>query len=591
MKSLKRLDKVVTVFQLPMQDNLLSESDAREVLKGLVTMHLPGKHDQDSHGGVLYHGTTLSALKNILKNGLEPGHANKSALVVDVRRKTNVFLTDDEWIAQEYAESKALSTVGGKVPVVLKVRVRDTNDLAVDDREIRSSMMKKVPPEDILGYWIGEEKRGKPWTGKRTGFFKFVKFIKVNKANTEDGAFVLMLIDSTADARETLKGLVTMHLPGKHNQQDHGRHGEHSYYFEKPVGAANFAKQFGGTVSKITKDVHEVVPNQNTKSKLTDAPHIKRETVGLEKVTRKMRDGSVKEFSVPVYKYTDSTTGKVITDRAQIDAILSRIKVAPGVGNVRIAKDPKSALVATWSDTKGRTVYRYSKKHDSKSSVQKFDRLKVLFTKIPKLDADIQKGMLSKDKETRDTASALYLISRTGLRVGNETTHRRAAVHAYGATTLLDKHVKVSGDTVNFDFIGKKGIQIKKSVKDQTLAKMMTDRLKNKGEKLFELTSDKKARSFIKQSVGAKFKVHDLRTLHGTAKAVELINAHAQKEPFKTLKEFKAAQKEISTAVSAELGNTPSMALKSYIAPQVWSKWRQASWGEWSIDSDKRKKK
>jgi DNA topoisomerase IB len=40
-------------------------------------------------------------------------------------------------------------------------------------------------------------------------------------------------------------------------------------------------------------------------------------------------------------------------------------------------------------------------------------------------------------------------------------------------------------------------------------------------------------------------------------------------------KEYKKAVKEVATQVSSKLGNTPTIALQSYINPSVWGQWRK----------------
>ena len=73
---------------------------------------------------------------------------------------------------------------------------------------------------------------------------------------------------------------------------------------------------------------------------------------------------------------------------------------------------------------------------------------------------------------------------------------------------------------------------------------------------------------------GGGFKTKDFRTLVGTKSAqASLANRDAPKDA----KAYKKAVKEVATEVSQVLGNTPSVALASYINPAVFAPWRAAA--------------
>ncbi|MDP1908566.1 MAG: hypothetical protein Q8K85_09700, partial [Hyphomicrobium sp.] len=137
---------------------------------------------------------------------------------------------------------------------------------------------------------------------------------------------------------------------------------------------------------------------------------------------------------------------------------------------------------------------------------------------------------------------------------------------AYGTTTLESNHVKVSGDKVEFNFIGKKGVKITQEVQDSKVAEIVKDK---KG-KLFD-TDCGKVRSYLKKIDGG-FKPKDFRTYVATSMAAALVKMRPTQP--KTEKERKQTIKEIATLVSRKLGNTPAMAQKSYIAPEVFDRIR-----------------
>jgi DNA topoisomerase IB len=73
--------------------------------------------------------------------------------------------------------------------------------------------------------------------------------------------------------------------------------------------------------------------------------------------------------------------------------------------------------------------------------------------------------------------------------------------------------------------------------------------------------------------------VKDLRTYHANTTAADEIAKH--KTAPKSKQEFLQRRKEVATKVSARLGNTPVMALNSYINPSVFDPWlKDPSWLE-----------
>jgi len=252
--------------------------------------------------------------------------------------------------------------------------------------------------------------------------------------------------------------------------------------------------------------------------------------------------------------------GKILSgpDQARLS------KVPPAWKEVKLNPDPNGALQVKGMDGKGRTQYLYSAAHGEAAAAAKFQRLKEFHQGLPKIRKAIERDA----KAGSDEAALLTLIDKTGFRVGSETD-TKAAKQAYGASTLRAEHVKISGSKVTFSFTAKKGVETNKTVDDSSLAKMLSPRVAAGGQ-LFKAT-DSQVRSYLKEVSGNGFLPKDFRTWHGTNEALKFM---------KTLpvpgnkKEFTAAQKRVAEHVSKFLGNTPKVALDSYISPQVWSKWR-----------------
>lgn len=262
-------------------------------------------------------------------------------------------------------------------------------------------------------------------------------------------------------------------------------------------------------------------------------------------------------------------SGVVLRRATEKDAArIKELRVPPAWRDVHLSVKREAPLQAMGLDVKGRTQYRYSAAHSEKQAAEKFDRLKDFHAALPDLRRKVKSDLGNPDQEAREAAAVLYLIDKTAFRIGSDKDTGGDA-KAHGATTLLAKHVKVEGDSVSFRFTGKKGVEIEKTVADAALARILRPRLKQ-GGRLFA-TSDADVRDYMQKATGAGFTPKDFRTYHGTGLAL----AEVKKRPAPSSeKELKRMVKDVAIVVSKELGNTPTVALKSYIDQAVFSKWR-----------------
>ena len=256
---------------------------------------------------------------------------------------------------------------------------------------------------------------------------------------------------------------------------------------------------------------------------------------------------------------------------------LARMKalgVPPAWTGVRLNPDPNGALQAIGKDAKGRSQYIYSAEHSQQAAAAKFERLKAFTAALPGIREAVARDLTSSDPKKADAAAVTYLIDKTGFRVGG-TGDTQAEKQAYGASTLTGEHVTVSGDHVAFNFTGKKGVDISHEVTDARLAGIIDSRAST-GGRLFS-SSDSDVRSYLKSISGQEFKVKDFRTYHGTATAL----AELAKLPAPTsAKEAATSRLTVAKAVAAHLGNTPAVAVASYIDPAVWGKFDAASFAK-----------
>ena len=153
----------------------------------------------------------------------------------------------------------------------------------------------------------------------------------------------------------------------------------------------------------------------------------------------------------------------------------------------KIVHDRDSMWMASWMDelTQKR---KYVWLADSAGIKQerdqaKYDKAKNLASKIDNVKNQVVKDMQGSDKKTRRIATACYLIYRTAMRVGDEKDPDEA--DTVGATTLRKEHIKLTGDTIEFDFLGKDSVRWQETVQAKGHDKQFHDNLK-------ELVSNKK---------------------------------------------------------------------------------------------------
>ena len=269
--------------------------------------------------------------------------------------------------------------------------------------------------------------------------------------------------------------------------------------------------------------------------------------------------------------------------------------IPPAWQEVYVSKDPKSPLQAVGIDSAGRVQRIYSTEFTRAQGEAKFRKIKKMEAQQKDIATRIRGDMSSQDPQTREHAVVLSLIQETGIRPGSDED-RRAKKQAYGATTLEGRHVIGSSpDDVRLEYVGKKGVDLSIPVKDPVLAKELIDRRNAVGEKgrLFDV-NDQSLRDYSHNVTGGQFNPKDFRTLKATTMARNLV---AGAERAGDEKAYRKAVLSVAKEVSTALGNTPVVALQSYINPHVFDsikpegmttniKGEQIDIMDWDYDAD-----
>ena len=274
-------------------------------------------------------------------------------------------------------------------------------------------------------------------------------------------------------------------------------------------------------------------------------------------ITRKMIRGHWAYFA---------PDGERITDRDEIDR-LNAIALPPAYTDAWFCPKPNGHIQATGYDEKGRKQYRYHVGFREQQEAAKYEKTAEFGRALPKLRkqvaADLRKRSLSKE---RAVAAVVRLLDQSHIRVGNEDYVKQN--QSYGATTLRTKHGKVKGDTLKLRFKAKSGKECDMAVTDRSLARFVKACQDLDEQHLFAwLDEDGEAHpvtssdvnEYIKAATGGEFTAKNFRTWGASLLAFEaLIRA-----------EKSLTLKQLLEPVTAQLGNTPAIARKSYVHPDV----------------------
>src|SRR5262249_16223339 len=150
-----------------------------------------------------------------------------------------------------------------------------------------------------------------------------------------------------------------------------------------------------------------------------------------------------------------------------------------------ICADPAGHLQATGRDAKGRKQYRYHGDFRAAQDNVKYDRLLDFAASLPairaRVDADMSARGLPREKVL---ATIVHLLDTTLIRIGNPSYARDN--ESYGLSTLRNKHVRVDGSTLRFQFKGKSGKTWQLHVQDRRVAKIVRSCQELPGQHLFQ---------------------------------------------------------------------------------------------------------
>ncbi|MGF1475473.1 MAG: DNA topoisomerase IB [Geminicoccaceae bacterium] len=224
-------------------------------------------------------------------------------------------------------------------------------------------------------------------------------------------------------------------------------------------------------------------------------------------------------------------------------------------------------MLAVGYDQKNRRQYIYNPAFRQEREAEKFAQLRLFSLKLPKIRARLAYDRRHAETERiRVAALCLTLIDKTAIRVGSMIYRKTNGT--YGATTLLKRHVSITGPKIRLQFIGKGGKKRHISFSDGLLARDLRRLKTAPGPDLFRYRaadgswttlSSSTVNAYLQERSGLDITAKAFRIWKATTIAAEVLTEKGTGSP------IKPALKKAAEA----LDNTPAMVRSSYLHPKI----------------------
>ncbi|MGV3654717.1 MAG: DNA topoisomerase IB [Noviherbaspirillum sp.] len=265
--------------------------------------------------------------------------------------------------------------------------------------------------------------------------------------------------------------------------------------------------------------------------------------------------------------------GKAVRDAATLERIAA-LAIPPAWNDVWICPSRNGHLQAVGRDARGRKQYRYHARWRALRDEVKYGRMLSFGQALPRIrsqvEADLALPGLPREKIL---ATIVTLLQATMMRIGNEEYAR--VNKSFGLTTLRNRHARIEGPVVEFQFRGKSGVRHCVRVNDRRLARIVRQTRDLPGQDLFQYAGEDAAlhtvgsadvNEYLRAISGEDYTAKDFRTWYGTVLAALALRSLG---PADSPAEAKKHVAQAVEAVARQLGNTAAICRKCYVHPAV----------------------
>ncbi len=273
------------------------------------------------------------------------------------------------------------------------------------------------------------------------------------------------------------------------------------------------------------------------------------------------------------YVKPDGSTVRDETEQKRI----AHLAIPPAYEDVWICPDPLGHIQATGRDARKRKQYRYHERWRMVRDAAKYDRLLEFADALPAMRTSLERDLALRGMpKEKVLAGVVTLLETTLIRVGNEEYARDN--QSFGLTTLRNRHARVRGASLRFEFKGKSGLHHRVDLHDRKLARLVALCQDLPGQHLFSYLDDEgnavpidssDVNAYIREISGADFTAKDFRTWLGTVRCAQWLLEH----PAETEAERSKNALEAVKFTASHLRNTPSVCRKCYIHPAVFERY------------------